>query len=305
MGCCVSTNGHSRKDQNFQLGSDASLKPKSTHENRAPPPSIEEETVKEVLSETPKPKPLLLQPIKNPQQEHQETDKKKIHIEPRFLDDKIKPNEFLSQEEEISEQEISDICSLTLSETVSTITFNNEKRDEDDDGDGEEVKQRVKRSPVSKLPVKNRAVSGDFVPKKDRVVGKSPTRKTEQSPDKRNNAGRGIGGGSVRLVQSRESSTYQAGRQGLRPDPKRRDPGESSGRRSRSPATNRSIMGRSPSARRANGSPGRVKTDVPESGGSGKEGKWPSTSNTSSNDNNTTKESLENPLVSLECFIFL
>ncbi|KDP20914.1 hypothetical protein JCGZ_21385 [Jatropha curcas] len=276
MGCCVSTNGSSTKDRDFQLGSADSLKHKSTLESRAPPPSVEEETVKEVLSETPK-----LKPIKNsqPQQHHHEEthNKSKIHIEQAFLDEKIKPNGFKNelvafQEEEIYEQEVSEVCSL--SETVSTTTFNNDKRDEeyDDDDDGrygEEVKQRVKRSPVVKLPPRNRSVSGDFGPKRDRIVGKSPNRRTEQSPNKRNNAGGGAG--SVSLVQSKESGIYQAGRNGLRPDQKRKDPGESSGRRSRSPATNRSVTGRSRSARRTIASPDRVKTELPENGGSNME----------------------------------
>ncbi|KAJ9136213.1 hypothetical protein P3X46_033312 [Hevea brasiliensis] len=316
MGCCVSTHGTSTKHQNFQAVSE-SLKPNSTCESRAPPPSIEEETVKEVLSETPKLKPppsavpQLLQPIKNPQLElhHQETNSKKIHINPPFPDEKIKPNghkndEFIFKEKEISEQEVSEVCSLSFSETVSTTTFNNDKRDEDDD-DGEEVKQRVKKSPVAKLTLGNKAVSGDFGPRRDRVLGKSPNRRIEQSPDKINNAGRG-GGGSVRLVQSRESGTYQAGRQGLKPDANRRDPGEISGRRFGSPANNRSIMGHSPSTRRTNGSPSRARTDLTQSSGGGGGGvmecKWPCTSDTSGT---STTESLENPLVSLECFIFL
>lgn len=307
MGCCVSTHGTSTKHQNFQVGSQ-SLKPESSHESRAPPPLIEEETVKEVLSETPKLKPppvvtQLIQPIKNPEQElhYQETNKNNILVDPPFPDEKIKTNGhkeegFIVQEEEISEKEV---CSLSFSETVSTTTFNNDKRDDDDDDDGEEVKQRVKKSPVAKLTPRNSAVSGYFGPTRDRSVGKSPNRRTDQSPDKRNNASRG-GGGSMRLVQSRESSTNQAGRRGLKPDANRRDPGESSGRRSRSPANNGSTVGRSPSTRRTNGSPCRSRTDLTQSGGM--EGKWPCTSNGS---RTTTDESLENPLVSLECFIFL
>ncbi|OAY26124.1 uncharacterized protein LOC110603972 [Manihot esculenta] len=307
MGCCVSAThgrGTSTKSQNFQVGSEP-LKPKSTLESRAPPPSVEEETVKEVLSEIPKLKPpptpplqlpQLLQPIKNEQKEiHlQETNKKKIHIEPPFLDEKIEPNrkknEFIFQEEEISEQ-LSEVCSLSCSETVSTTTFNNDKRDDADDDDGEEVKQRAKKSPAAKLAPRNRGVSSDFGPRRDRIVGKSP--------DKRNNASR-----TVRSVQSRESVNYQVGRRGLnRPEANGRDPGESSGRRSRSPATTRSTMGRSPSSRRVNRSPSGGRTNLPQSGGiMDMEGKWPSTSTTN---DTTTNESLENPLVSLECFIFL
>ena len=121
----------------------------------------------------------------------------------------------------------------------------------------------------------------------------------------------------MRLVQSREPTA----RRGPRPDPPRKDPGESSGRRSRSPAVNRSVMGRSPFVRRTNPSPGRLKSDHPvESGNSRKvrqqqqqhhaattttsmEGKWPSSNNGATT--SSPNESLENPLVSLECFIFL
>ncbi|KAG6776992.1 hypothetical protein POTOM_016789 [Populus tomentosa] len=317
MGCCVSTDNNEpsklKKQQHFQVGSE-SLKP-----TKSPPPSLyQEETVKEVLSETPKPKPPK-NPIKNPHQEngpqHQEVhEKESIHFDPAFLDEiEIQENKFkkISKEEvvhqgQIPEQDESEVCSLSYCESISTTTTtnNNDKRDYYyDDDDDDEVKQRVSRSP---LPPRNR-VSGELGPRKDRVVGKSPTRRTtEQSPSKRNGA---INGGSVRLVQSREMGSGQAGvRRGSRPDPKKRDPGEGSARRSRSPATNRSVMGRSPSTRRTNQSPGRVRKEAHEGVGNGNmdngmEAKWPSTSNVANGTPND--ESLENPLVSLECFIFL
>ncbi|CAK7350666.1 unnamed protein product [Dovyalis caffra] len=226
MGCCLSTNNEPsklQKQQQVQVGSDA-LKP-----TKSPPPSLyQEETVKEVLSETPKPKPPQ-NPIKNPHQEndlqHQEVNRKeRIHIDPAFLDNiKIQENKFkkISKEEvcrqdQIFEQDESEVCSLSYSESISTTTTNNnDKRDCYDDDDSE-VKQRVSRSP---LPPRNR-VSGELGPRKDRVVGKSPTRRTtEQSPSRRNGA---VNGGSVRLVQSREMSSGQVGiRRGLRADPKR------------------------------------------------------------------------------------
>ncbi|KAJ6707007.1 hypothetical protein OIU85_027367 [Salix viminalis] len=313
MGCCVSTdrNEPSRleKQQPFQGGSEF-LKP-----TKSPPPSLyHEETVKEVLSETPKPKPPK-NPTENPDQEnglqHQEVHKESIHLDPAFLDEvKIKENKFknISKEEahhqgQVFEQDESEVCSLSYSESISTTTTNNnEKRDYYYDDD--EVKQRVSRSP---LPPRNR-VSGELGLKKDRFVGKSPTRRTtEQSPSKRNGA---INGGSVRLVQSREMGSGQLGvRRGSRPSPKKRDPGEGSARRSRSPATNRSAMGRSPSTRRrTNQSPGRVRKDAYEGDGNDNmddamEAKWPSSSNVAKG--TTNDESLENPLVSLECFIFL
>jgi hypothetical protein len=315
MGCCVSTANEPsklKKQQHSQGGSE------SLKQTKSPPPSLyQEETVKEVLSEIPKPPQ---NPIKNP---HQETDlqqeevpkKERIHIDPAFLDEiKIEENKFknhekISKEEvhhqvQIFEQDESEVCSLSYSESISTTTTtnNNDRRDYYDDEN--EVQQRVSRSP---LPPRNR-VSGELGPRKDRVVGRSPARRTtEQSPSKRNGA---MKGGPVRLVQGRETGSGQVGiRRGLRPDPNRRDPGEGSARRSRSPATNRSLMGRSPSTRRTNRSPGRVRKDPNEGGGSsgnkdnGMEAKWPSTNN--SDDNGTQNESLENPLVSLECFIFL
>ncbi|XWS19547.1 hypothetical protein CRYUN_Cryun31cG0024800 [Craigia yunnanensis] len=290
MGCCVSTNrGFPRgKEAHLQLGLE-SFHQKPSLESRAPPPSAEEETVKEVLSETPKPIANIFIP--------QEEENKKTQIEkPAFV--KIQEKESLNFNiktvpkspviEESASEDVSEICSVSLSESVSTIT---DKRDE------EEVRQQnVFRSP---------ARSGS----RNRVVGRSPTGKLDQSPGRRN--GVVNGGSSVRLVQSREPTV----RRGSRPDPPRKDPGESSGRKSRSPAVNRSVMGWSPSGW-PNQSPGRVRRDQTECVNSKKveqqqlsttttmEGKWPS-----SNNNGATtiapNESLENPLVSLECFIFL
>ncbi|GMI91525.1 hypothetical protein like AT1G11125 [Hibiscus trionum] len=297
MGCCVSTNRGScgEKEAHLEVGLE-SFNQKPTLESRAPPPSAEEETVKEVLSETPKPNA----PIFIPQEE----EKKKTQIEnPVFV--KIQGKDGLNFNikselkspvnfiEDSASEDVSEICSVSLSESVSTIT---DRRDEE-----EEVRpQRVFRSP---------ARSGT----RNQVVGRSPTRKLEQSPGRRN----GVinGGSSVRLVQSREPTV----RRGSRPDPPRKDPGESSGRRSRSPAMNRSVMGRSPSGRRTNQSPGRARIDPGESGNTKKteqqhgttttttttmEGKWPSSNNIGAT-SSTPNESLENPLVSLECFIFL
>ncbi|XVF25867.1 hypothetical protein REPUB_Repub13aG0250800 [Reevesia pubescens] len=293
MGCCVSTNRGSfhEKEAHLQVGFE-SFHQKPSLESRAPPPSAEEETVKEVLPETPKPPKV---PIFIPQEE----EKKKIQIEkPGFV--KIQDKESLNFDkniktepkspviEESVSEDVSEICSVSLSETtLSTIT---DRRDEEE----EVSQQKVFRSP---------ARSGSI----SRVVGRSPTRKLDQSPRRRN--GVVNGGSSVRLVQSREPTV----RRGSRPDPPKKDPGESSGRRSRSPALNRSVMGRTPS-RRTNQSPGKVRREQVECGNNSKkmeqqqhdttstsmEGKWPS-----SNNNGAPNESLENPLVSLECFIFL
>ncbi|KAH1066044.1 hypothetical protein J1N35_031031 [Gossypium stocksii] len=296
MGCCLSTKkGSSRgKEAHLHAGLE-SFNQKPSLESRAPPPSAEEETVKEVLSETPKPKARIFIP--------QEEEKKKPQIEkPAFvktqgeesLNFNIKPEPKLPVNviEESASEDVSEICSVSVSESVSTIT---DRRDEE-----EEVRQqKVFRSP---------ARSGS----RNQVVGRSPTRKLDQSPGRRNGVVNG-GSASVRLIHSREPTV----RRGSRPDPPRKDPGESSGRRSRSPAVNRSVMGRSPSGRRTNQSPGRARLDPGETGNSKKveqqhggtttttmEGKWPSSNNNAAT-SSAPNESLENPLVSLECFIFL
>lgn len=176
--------------------------------------------------------------------------------------------------EEISE--ISEIYS-TMSESISATT---ERRGNEEEG---EVRQRVVRSPEK---YKHRSLSGDFSSRKERGVAKSPARRPEQSPNR------------GRIVPGRE-------RLGIVPDGRDRGTGETSRRRSRSPAIRndgggtRQNLGRSPSVRKTGKSPGRVRSDLSEKTrkveGGNREGKWPPTSN----------ELLENPLVSLECFIFL
>ncbi|QHN80892.1 hypothetical protein HN51_057789 [Arachis hypogaea] len=275
MGCCVSTETNR---------SSHSQPPRSTISRAPPPPLIDEETVKEVLSETPKWNPPPTFSKFQPQQPHKP---KTFHTEMKNYEDDDADALFATmattKPQEIS-QLSEEVCSL--SESVSTTTFNEE-----------ETRQRVvNRSPARTQ--KNRSFSGDFAA---RTVGKSPVRRSEQSPARRN-------GGSVRLVQSRD----QMGNGLSRNQTRRRDAGENSSRRSMSPATRtdngatRSVVGRSPSKRRGtNQSPARVRQAPAPAVESGdrkmdnpamEEGKWSSSAN---------NESLENPLVSLECFIFL
>ena len=277
MGCCVSSNRASSTDSFSQKNQNSSF------ENRAPPP-VEEETVKEVLSETPKWKPAIarletpekpLGPLEKPGFEES---KEETKIEKPLPVEKV---------EEISE--ISEVCSWSESMSTTTITDNREET--------EEIRKRVNGSPAKMR--KNRSFSDDFAGRRDRTMGMSPTRRgSEQSPGRKNV-------GSMRRVLSRDQPGHAISNKGTRNEPHRRDPGDNSGRRSRSPATRtdngitKSIVGRSPSARRTNRSPARVRSHPPESGhrkaeSSSMEEKWSS-----------ANESLENPLVSLECFIFL
>lgn len=298
MGCCGSTEKSSppgpQKDKHSLVRTQRSRS--ETMESRGPPPLAEEETVKEVLSETPRPKPPPPLPLPQPLQpkpifkQDYEDDEKRSH-KPVFhgiseVDRETEKTVPINS----AVEEMSEICSLSESVSTTTIT-----RDDD-----EEVHQRVNRSPM-KLP-KNRSFSGDLGARRDRVIGKSPTRRSDQSPGRRY----GNGVGSVRSVQSREPGQPMV-RRALRTEPRRREPGESSARRSRSPAVTRtdggsarSSVGRSPSARRSGRSPGRAAAAPVDNSRTAREepsveGKWDPTSS----------ESLENPLVSLECFIFL
>lgn len=251
MGCCVSSNKPTPP-------------PPSTKLSRTPPPPPSpphpvEEKVKEVLSETPNPKPRI-----------------PISLEQDNYVPQLKKNPNTVNSDEISD--VSEIYS-TLSESIST---NTERRDNEEDN---EVRQRVVTS-AEKLKLNRRSFSGDFTGKKERGTAKSPATRPDPSP------------GRARIVPGRERRSIQ--------DARERDAGESSRRRSRSPAVrndgggSRQSLGRSPSVRKTGRSPGRVRSDLTDKtrkvdGGNNREGKWPPTSN----------ELLENPLVSLECFIFL
>lgn len=277
MGCCVSTTNDEPSAQNL---------PHNSKQNRTPPPShplLEEESVKEVLSETPSvpKKPTIVRA------RHENHDPRKFKSSlpttvPNIPDEKFKKPIMVLKPEEFSE-EPSEICS-TLSESVSTATCCTEKNDDD-------------RTDNRLRSFRQRSLSGDC--RWERVAGKSPSKRPEPSPGR-------VGSGSGRDARGLVANNGQ-----------RRDCGESSGRRSRSPATRSeggggSKMGlvRNGSARKGGKSPGRVKSEVGDkirkvedahnsnfgySNRESRENKWPPASD----------ESLENPLVSLECFIFL
>ncbi|XP_043712121.1 serine/arginine repetitive matrix protein 1-like [Telopea speciosissima] len=306
MGCCISTNKSPGKQAETSKVKEAAGNGES---HPPPPPPFEEETVKEVLSETPTPKPSFrnVEALKNHKPSFPKIEKEKpsppptppLPLPPSFTKKgEERANDMESRTtpppdpspavDEISE--VSDMCSL--SETVSTTTIG--ERYPVDDG---EVRQRVDRSPA-KIPRK-RPVNGDL-PGKTEWGGRSPpARRLNQSPGRRNDSNvmkpsqihhqstkdMGGGGGGYTRRQRIPGSGGSV----------KRDPGESSGRRSRSPAT-RPVLGRSPSSRAVR-SPGRITAldqdneRRPEE--AREEGNWP------------TNESLENPLVSMECFIFL
>lgn len=249
MGCCVSS------------GNSKLLPPTLSNSSQ----QSEEETVKEVLSETPTIEKSNLYANENSPKKSSPISKfpntmEEIYHKNHIMKKPITSN--FNHPDDLSE-EVSEICSSTLSE-AATVT---EKRYAAED-DATEVRQRS--------PAKYR--NGSF----QRSVGNSPARRSDPSPG--------------RMRSGRESRVP------------RKDNGECSGRRSRSPAMRTenggygSGLGRIPSVRKTGKSPGRVRSELgdrirkmDERDGNG-ENKWPPTNG---------NESLENPLVSLECFIFL
>ncbi|CAN4078995.1 unnamed protein product [Withania somnifera] len=241
MGCCISSDN-----------------------SKVLPPTIsnsssEEETVKEVLSETPTiPKPKLYTTENSP---------KKCSPILKFsntvIEEEEKHHKNHTMKKPVTDdfsEEVSEICSSTLSE--ATVITDKQCAPEDD---VTEVRQRS--------PAKYR--NGSF-----RSVGNSPARRSDPSPA-RFRSGSGSG----------RESRYN---------------GECSGRRSRSPVMRAenggygSGLGRSRSVRKTGKSPGRVRSELGDRVRKMEEreieNKWPPTNG---------NESLENPLVSLECFIFL
>lgn len=261
MGCCVS---HPKSHPDLRAGSTHQQfptkspfkNPDPTHvrgDHRAPPP-VEEEYVKEVLSETPVvPKP------QNPIPEEEK--KTQMPVETKGLNRIHKPEKELSEASQISE-------SFSYSTATTTTTTITEKKDEEDEAmskRGREVGHRAEARGPRKRPY------------------------TGELSGRRNIPARGPS-----EVRSRR---LNAGNPGAR-----RDSGEGSGRRSRSPATR--IAGGASRGR----SPGKVTgTAGSRSLDSGAQSKQRGgVEEEKSNDVlQQENESLENPLVSLECFIFL
>ncbi|KAF6163191.1 hypothetical protein GIB67_025055 [Kingdonia uniflora] len=316
MGCCFS-----------KIGGPQSTPPPSFHPSfaesanfhvKAPlPPVMEEETVKEVLSlsEIPSskhPSPQSFSKIEELDKKRTpltqsslllpkiEEEKKTQSPQPLYLPkaEEMKKNAPYVAEEEASD--VSEICSLSES-GVSTIT---EKR-EDDSG---EVQQRVVRSPA-KIQRKRSNNPNDFISERGR--NESPARRSEPSPSRRNR-----NTNNNNAVQNRDLVEGHQTDRRWNNGSSRRDPRESPARRSRSPAkravgrgnaaTVRPGMSHSPS-KRAVGHPSPARK--PETASSTHENnvlrRLEDSSTNDEEENRSNNETIENPHVSLECFIFL
>ncbi|RDX66733.1 hypothetical protein CR513_54467, partial [Mucuna pruriens] len=254
MGCCVSSN----KTSTSSSSSSSSLtkfhdppKPLTSQEKPSESNGVEE-TVKEVLSETPTWNPTTFAKSK-PQKPRQNANFNKFKQEEHKVEKRA-----LSIYKGEDTSEVS-----SMSETVSTNTSITDQR--------KETRKRVDRSQAQ-------------LQKKCSFPAERRERTVHGA---RNNVG------SVRFVQCRD----QTGNAGTC---RRRDPGDKSFRRSRTPGAvavagaSRPVLGRSLSARRTNRATARVVNGCRKMENPATVGKWSSAC-----------ESLENPLVSLECFIFI
>ncbi|CAA3016328.1 Hypothetical predicted protein [Olea europaea subsp. europaea] len=280
MGCCVSTTTSSATP-NSPVFKSKSNKKCSRKSLPSAQPLLEEETVKEVLSETPiipkQPSPSIRKFQDNHQKETQTPVIKADLLAPDFSkavymkrqnETVLKKPYMVFNNEEISEEGLIVGASFSAEFTEKRENISDRVKD---------VKE-VRQKPTAKF--KNRSLSGEVKP--DRAVKKSPVRMPESSP--------------VRVGSGRESPAVYG---------RKKDSGEWSGRRSRSPVARTdsgpAITGldRSQSSRRIGKSLDRVRSGLDERHRKleedDRDSKLPPTSN----------ESLENPLVSLECFIFL
>ena len=201
-----------------------------------------------------------------------------------------------AQNEVFEASQISESFTLSTTTTATTITVT-EKKEED--------KATSKCSREARVPRK-RPYTGELAGRRERAA-KSPARRAEPSPEKRRSQGRGMGD-----VRSRRLNMGT-------PAGVRRDSGEGSGWRSRLPATRtaggvgRGGVGRSPGKGTARAGSRSLESGLQQQ--SQKQSSRSSSSTTTPTDQGKEElsegvskegnESLDNPLVSLECFIFL
>lgn len=249
MGCCFSTRDHRPEPEHRRCSS-------------SPPAAPEEETVKEVLLETPLAIPRVdgrikeLTPQVNPGRKAEVGPPPAAVIPSNGGDSPPKAHEEIIPEV----SEVSELCSL--SQSFSNNATAQGKKDEDDDDDDGVVNQKP---PVRK----RRPPTGG----RGRGVAR---RAAAPLPEKR--------GQVAPLRPVRRRSTAAQPRNAVEENERRRDLGDDSGRRPSSPVRGGEVGGR----RNVN------------------DEKRPPTAEPTNDVVSTEEaETLENPVVSLECFIFL
>ncbi|KAK6919522.1 hypothetical protein RJ641_015426 [Dillenia turbinata] len=292
MGCCNSTQKHKIPSKRSYPPSHPYKPPieeEQSIKNRAPPQVEEElESVKEVLSETPPSRPTFTNSnlIQNNKAHFTNDDKKPVTTTKSAMEE-----EKTAEDEEVT-IEMSESFSLSETTMSATTTANTTMTDKRDDEVTSKVNSNAHRRGAVRSPGKRRPISGDRKQRNNvpspQVRSWPPTRVSpnEVVREKKDLGNRRVpANGGVRI-----------------------DSGDRSCRRSRSPATRveggARVVGscRSESMRKT-GRPGnRSRSPAPSTemvdGFCEKSEKPPGVGPSG-------PESLENPLVSLECFIFL
>ncbi|XP_057453075.1 uncharacterized protein LOC130744934 [Lotus japonicus] len=321
MGCCFSKattqnpqNQNPQKNQHQPHHVRSSL-PKSnpTHEEEEeeeePSPPLEEETVKEVLSETPISKPHQV-PILTPESKTQLVLLQ--HPDPVLMETKtqmpllqnppekfeIETKDVIEEVSEVVSSQITEACSISESfsaATTATTATVTEKREDEATSKQQSVREGTATQKWSRSPSRKRPHAADG---RERRV-KSPARRPEPSPspEKRVKSG-------SRLVRGRESGPLANRKLNASPARVRRDAGEGSGRRSRSPSCVRKVGGGA--TRKVDAGADRKVVPPATTNAVEKEKSENETEEVGEkNDVVQQGESLENPHVSMECFIFL
>ncbi|KAI3774195.1 hypothetical protein L1987_48740 [Smallanthus sonchifolius] len=266
MGCCLGTNAVNLH------------RPSKPAASQSPPPPFEEETVKEVLSETP------IAPKPHPPEQHREI---------------LQPEERGGVESRENVSEISEMCSYSESFSAATTattmtTAADAKKDGINEDDGE-VTQKVKtKSPPAKKVARKRPVvsSGEFPVRKERGARPLARRQMAPSPERKRQSPART---TTNTPRYRNVGPANEGRR------------EVMARRSRSPA----VRGEARQRRKVEESPAGKSGELLPVKAVESEGK---STVEKADDGGVSplpeadvqaSESLENPLVSLECFIFL
>lgn len=316
MGCCFSratTKTQNQQNLNSLKNHQPHLRSSQTKSN--PIHYEEEESVKEVLSETPISKAPILKPetntqiplLQNPSRKfenngHHHHHQVQILIPESNTQMAIVQNSSQKFQTNAPKEEVTEVVVSQLSEattitesfstatTATTATVTDKREDEATskqcNRDFTTTTHKWNQSPSRKRPLTGGG--------SERRV-KSPARRPEPSPEKKMKS-------SSRLVRGRESSPVANRKLNVGSGGVRRESGEGSGRRSRSPSCSRTVSG----SGKVGVGGGRKQAPAVENGvEKEKEKKSESEEVGDKNDIVSQGESIENPHVSMECFIFL
>lgn len=282
MGCCMSTPKDDKTTLKNQENAMQEAKVPQPHPvSKSPPLTVEEEYVKEVLSETET-------PISKPQKVSILTQETKTQMHNMEVTKEPIMNKAFEEPSEVSL--LSETCSVgeSLSTTTTATTVPDSREDE-----VTSKRRRIREGTRNRNRNQNRnhsdvsrkhsyTIEGNRVGGRERRRPKSPARIPEIPPEKKVV----VNAGSVRRKEF--------------PEKVRHDPGESVRRRSRSPSCHRTVGTGNSRFRSELRQTDRAGRRLPPPGKCEREEVIGET-----DDGVLMEESIMNPHVSLECFIFL